>query len=789
MTRYRHVLSAVALAVSQLAVAPLTAAAPVEATTAPQPSAAPGAQAAAPVPAVPAVTAPLPAAQASDAASKPATDAAAAAASEPRIIRGNDRTLAAPKPAPQFDGAPLTFNFEEAPIADVVRVILGDVLKVDYVLHPPINGTVTLITRSPVPPDQAAFMLETALQANGLGMTRDARGTYHVGRMESVKSVGSSVRQVTKGALAPGQGIIIVPLQYIGAGEMASILKPLVPGDGIVRVDTVRNLLVLSGSRAQAEGWLDLISTFDVDLLKGMSVGVFPLKHASVSEVEAALRLMGASVGGTGGTGGAPAAPATTTTTGAAGARTAAAPVTLGESNPLYGALRVMPIERLNSILVVTPRAAYLDEARLWIERLDRPSDNSAEPRLFVYPVQNGNARHLATVLSGIFGDGRQTTGTTGTSGVAPGLTQNTANTNMFGTNNANTLGNRTGLGLGAAPQQTAQQGQAPAVTAINLVAGVRVIADEVNNAILVYSSRQEFSKIESTLKRLDVPPTQVLIEASIIEVTLKDDLQYGLQWVFSDPKNTGVGTGVLSSVSGGALGGATSGFSYTWRNSAGDVRAVLNALAGKSLINVISSPSVMVLDNHTATITVGDQQPIKTGDTSYVGTTTGAVTSTYQYKDTGVNLSVMPSVNAGNMVTMQINQAVTDVGSVDSATGQRAFLQRQIASKVAVRSGETLVLGGLIRDNSTKGKSGIPLLSELPVVGGLFGTHTTSGNRTELLVVITPRVVRSDQEIRDVSSEVRDRMQSLSRMYEQARPSPKAAEPQLNAPAVSRPN
>ena len=162
-----------------------------------------------------------------------------------------------------------------------------------------------------------------------------------------------------------------------------------------------------------------------------------------------------------------------------------------------------------------------------------------------------------------------------------------------------------------------------------------------------------------------------------------------------------------------------------------------------------------MVLDNHMASINVGNQQPIRSAETV---TTTGTSTS-IQYKDTGVSLSVTPSVNAGNMVTMQLQQAVTDVGQIDSATGQRSFLQRQIASKVAVRSGETLVLGGLIRDNTTTGKSGLPLLQDLPLVGNLFGANSSNTARTELLVVITPRVVRTDEDLRELATDLRKKM------------------------------
>jgi general secretion pathway protein D len=241
------------------------------------------------------------------------------------------------------------------------------------------------------------------------------------------------------------------------------------------------------------------------------------------------------------------------------------------------------------------------------------------------------------------------------------------------------------------------------------------------------------------------------------VEVTLTDNTQYGLQWTFKDALANGkTGTSVLSTEGGGVLGGAKSGFSYTLSNALG-VRAVLNALAEKSLVKVISSPSLMVLDNHTASISVGNQQPIRSSETITSG---GNVSTSIQYKDTGVALSVLPTVNAGDMVTMQISQAVTDVGPVDDlATGQRSFLQRQITSKVAVRSGETLVLGGLIRDNGTDGSNGIPVVHEIPIFGALFGQKVRKLDRTELLVIITPRVVRSDQDARDIGRDLRQRM------------------------------
>ncbi len=660
---------------------------------------------------------------------------------------------------PALQGTPVDLRFEDTPVREVVHAILGDLLKLDYMLHPPTDGRITIVTASQASPDMALFLLESALQANGLLLARDARGVYHIGRPDALKAIAPTVRQSTSGeALPPGYGAIVVPLRYIGAAEMAAILRPMMPGDALLRVDNVRNLLVLAGTRTQAEGWLSMVATFDVNLLAGMSVGVFPLKYVTVRDVEAAMQLMAPS-----------SAPAAAQRPGAP-----AAPAAAGADNlPLFGAIRILPVERLNSVIVVTARAAYLEEARRWVERLDRPGSSASEMRLHVYPVRNGSARHLGQVLAGIFGASPQSGATAGGSGVAPGLSAVSGAT-QSGTRSVTPLTSTSGA-LGLTNQQVSTQtarGGSPGQTAssVPFEGNLRVVADDLNNAILVYGTAAQFERIEDALRRLDVAPTQVLIEASIVEVTLTNETRYGLQWAFSDRRASGgTGTSVLSRAAGGVLGGPLAGFSYTLRNSIGDVRAVLNAMADKSLVRVISSPSLMVLDNHTAQISVGNQQPIQTSETiSSEGT---ARTTTIQYKDTGVALAVTPSVGAGDIVTMDINQAVTDVGTIDEATGQRSFLQRQIASKVAVRSGEAVVLGGLIRENDADGSSGLPLLSEIPVVGALFGTKSREKNRTELLVVITPRVARSDNDAREISRELRERLRSLQ-------PQPEAAAP-----------
>ena len=777
-----------------------------------------GADAPAPAAAAPAEVVPLPVAPvlaASAPAAPPAVEAPPSL--EPTIIRGNDKLLAPGRPASAITGPASAYKFEDAPSTEVVHVMLRDILKVDYVIYPPLPGTITLATRNAISADRALSLLENALQVNGIVMARDSRGTYHVGRPEALRGIVAAPR-LANGPLAPGYGAVIIPLQYLGASEMAAILRPMAAADAIVRVDTVRNILVMQGTRAQAEGWMDIVNTFDVNLLRGMSVGVFPLKYATAREAEAALRMLSGAAGAAAGAG-APQAP----TAPGAGGRSAAAAAqaqaqaqaqalagqsaqaslsnVIGEGNPLHGALRIMPIERINALLVVTPRAAYLDEVRYWIEQFDRPGNDGAQPQLFVYKVQNGSADHLAELLNGIYGGTTTTTAGTGATGVAPGAVPLTSTSSNFGNRgglgNQNMLG-RTQLGsggnafgsgfggggmfggglgaaasgsggLGGASMGTGFTGQnagqaGPAVTSVTLGQSVRVMADRINNTLLVHATAGEYERIDATLKRLDVPRAQILIEASIVEVTLGDGLEYGLQWAFRDGGLGGgrSGSGVLSNAASGAIAAAGQGFTYTLSNAAGNISAVLRTLASQSLVKMVSSPSLMVLDNHTASITVGNQQPIRSGDTI---TTGGVVVSNnIQYKDTGVLLSVRPSVNAGDLVTLDIDQAVIDVGlTPDDATGQSPFMQRQVSSKVAVRSGETMVLGGLIKDNTRSGKSGLPILSSIPIVGALFGRHENTADRTELLVILTPRVVRSDEDVRAISRELRERMRGLT--------------------------
>ncbi|AHE98552.1 general secretion pathway protein D [Thioalkalivibrio paradoxus ARh 1] len=643
----------------------------------------------------------------------------------PRLFPGTDATVRLPPPhrPVEVQGDAVTLNFVDAPLAEVVQAILGDLLELGYSIDGPLEGSVTLQTRSPVERDALPDLLDSLLRVNGAVMVQDSQGIFRIGPPGAVETLGVVPRRVD--SLPPGHSLVIVPLAYVGAAEMARILDPVAPEGAVVRVDTTRNLLLLAGSRDQLEGWLQMVRSFDVDYLAGMSVGIFPLEQAAAGEVADALSVL------------------LTEST--------------GDDGVLAGALRVIPIERLNSLLVVTPRAHYLEQMRVWIERLDKGIDNALEPRLYVYPVQNGSATHLADLLNGLYGAGTAAPDRRTEGRVAPGLTPTRLTDGADGAE---------GSRRESAPAPNPSRNGGELTAAAKLGEDVRIMADERNNALLILAPRKDFRKIESALQRLDRMPSQVVIEASIIEVTLTDELRYGLEWFFTTRSGRYTGEGRLNMRGDGDIGPGQPGFSFAVTNPLGDIRAVLNALAERSLVNVLSNPTLMVLDNHTARIQVGDQQPVRSQETLTDG---GVRTSSIEFRDTGVILEVTPSVNAGGLITLDVHQDVTDVGPVDSATGQRSFLQRNFQSRIAVRSGESIVLGGLIRDNRSDGRAGIPGLSTLPGLGPLFGTAQRGGTRTELLVMMTPRVIRDEHELRAVSEEIRTRMRGLRSQFGQA--------------------
>jgi general secretion pathway protein D len=295
---------------------------------------------------------------------------------------------------------------------------------------------------------------------------------------------------------------------------------------------------------------------------------------------------------------------------------------------------------------------------------------------------------------------------------------------------------------------------------------GPRRIADTRNNALLILAKAQEYRMIESTLRRLDLVPLQVLIEATIAEVRLNDSLRYGLRWFFQADEGSTTQSVTFSDISNGAVSSTFPGFSYLFES--GDVRAALNALDEITNVNVVSSPQLMVLDNETARLQVGDQVPVPTQQAQSITDPDAPIVNSIQFQDTGVILEVTPHVNASGLVVLDVRQEVSDVvttttSDIDAPTIQ----QRQIDSSVAVQTGETIALGGLIRDSEEDSRAGVPILMEVPILGNLFSSNSVASERTELLVLLTPRVVRDQEEAQEVTRELRRRLRGIKNLQE----------------------
>lgn len=635
------------------------------------------------------------------------------------LISGTGVFVKPPQPLAVAPGPQdIVLNFEGADVREVVRVVLGDMLHENYVIDPKVNGTVTLHTSQPVSRAAIAPILDSVLRMNGAAMVKE-EGVYKIAPI-SIAIRGAVTPQM--GNLPPGYSVQVVQLQYIAAREMAKILEPLIPEGGIIRVDETRNLLVLAGGENEMRHALETVGIFDLDWLAGMSVGLFVLQNTELKSILPELELI------------------------------------FGEKSkgPFAGLVRVIPMERMNAVFVVTPRSHYLEQARVWVERLDRNGAKGGT-RLFVYHVQNGKAEHIAVLLSQVLG-GAAAKGAATQPAVAPGLTgaevQSGGGLGQGGLGSTPSLLNKPATG-------TAQSIVATGTgEALGLGAGstVKVIADRDNNALLIMANAAEYEKIEEAVKKLDVVARQVLVEVTIAEVALVGELQYGLEWYFNNAGNV---TGQLTNV--GALAPTLDAitpkkpFTAIWTGPGGNVKAALSALATDSKVNILSSPHVMVTDNQVAQIKVGDSVPIQ-GSTTV--TTAGTPITSVQYVDTGILLEVRPHINASGLVTMEIKQEVSDPAiTTTSGLTSPTINKRSAQSIVAVQSGETMVLAGLIKDRKENSSGGLPYLSQIPVLGGLFGTQGRKDNRTELVIMLTPRVVNNSRQAREVTEEFRRKL------------------------------
>lgn len=425
------------------------------------------------------------------------------------------------------------------------------------------------------------------------------------------------------------------------------------------------------------------------------------------------------------------------------------------------GTVRILPIYRLNSLIVVATSAEQLMYIKKWVEVFD-DMFSVTRLKIFVYPLQNSKATHIASLMQSIFSGSAATT-TTPTPAPRP-TTPRTPTT-------------PSATGQPTTPTTELRTGAAATVTGGGKFVSpeTKVFADEITNSLIILATPADYSFIEETIKKLDVLPRQVVIEALVAEIKLTDDLSFGLAWSlktdlnvslkpFDNKFNLDSQMGQRPSVLGSGEDAATlsgSGFTFLATDSAGIVRARLEALAQDSRARVLASPHILVLDNREARIQIGDQVPIATSETNITGTT--QIQRTIQYKDTGVILNVKPQINEGGLVTIELSQEVSTY-SIQKIfdSDQVVISKREATTNLVAQNGQTIVIGGLISEQTSKAREGLPFLSKIPLLGYLFGATTDKYERRELVILLTPHVIKTQDDAVNVTSNYLQRMKGV---------------------------
>ncbi|TWR86308.1 type II secretion system protein GspD [Pseudomonas saxonica] len=685
----------------------------------------------------------------------PPTGASAKASPRQQIKTGNQTFVRPPAPAvssstansPADASGDIVFNFTNQPIEAVINSVMGDLLHENYSINQGVKGEVSFSTSKPVNKQQALSILETLLSWTDNAMIR--QGSRYVILPANQAVAGKLVPEMPVARPSTGLSARLFPLHYISATEMQKLLKPFARDNAFLLVDPARNVLSLAGTPDELANYQDTIDTFDVDWLKGMSIGVYGLQRASVGELMPQLqKIFGPDSG-----------------------------------MPLAGMVRFLPIERTNSVVAISSQPRYLSEVGDWIHTIDEGGGN--EPQMYVYDVRNMKAADLAKYLRQIYGNGQIKDESAAK--VAPGLRTRSLSSLSGGASSTSGMGLNASNDSQGELQQSEDDSESEVVddnaggmegTRIETASSeagasqrldnsTRITAQVSSNQLLIRTRPAQWAEIEAAVKRLDNTPMQVQIETRILEVNLSGELDLGVQWYLGRLAGNSASTTVANaSGSQGALGGggaglgATDSLFYSFVSS--NLQVALHALETNGRTQVLSAPSLVVMNNQQAQIQVGDNIPISqtTVNTNVSDTTLSSV----EYVQTGVILDVMPRINPGGLVYMDIKQQVSDANTSTTSdnNGNPRISTRSVSTQVAVQSGQTVLLGGLIKQDNSDTASTVPYLGRIPGLRWLFGTTSKSKKRTELIVLITPRVVTSNSQARQVTDDYRQQLQLI---------------------------
>ena len=669
---------------------------------------------------------------------------------EQRRDRDPEMRSASLQPAAFLRGDGVEMNFDGADVQTVAKTLLGDILQLNFVVDPRVQGNVTLASTGPIPRKDVLPAFESVLRMSNAAIVRSGNLVKIVPIPEAGAAGGISF-----GAGEPGFGVSLVPLRYTSASTVAKTAESFLSRPGAIRVVQSRNLLLIQGTTAERQAALDVVATFDVEWLQNQSVGIYPLKSTSPETMIAELeRIFETSEGGLG-----------------------------------QGVIRFQPVSRMNAVMVVTKNPKLLAQTTQWVNRLDRSDTTGTTLRTF--RLKNGNAVQVAKILNDIF-VGHRSGGTAdaATKQIAPGVesTQSRLDSLDRGSSGGSAAvpagsnsDNRSANPIAAAFESFSDRknteadtsGGSSASSGGNVPRGtfqnMRITADAANNSIVVYSNQEDYRVVERAMRDIDRPQLQVSIDATVAEVTLTDGLQYGVQ-AFLTSKDVGLandkgsigllGAGQVAAQS-ALLQRVAPGLNLVL-GSENQPRVILNALSNLTDVKVLSSPSIVALDNQPALLQVGDEIPITTSSAAVLSNAAAPIVNTIQMRNTGVILKVLPHVHANGSIRQEVDQEISNVVNPDQQTLTPTIAQRRVHSTVSVVSGQTVLLAGLISERDQKTRSGIPGLREIKFLGDLFGNTSSSKSRSEIIIFIKTRLIRNSVDAGAVTEEFRDRLQSM---------------------------
>jgi len=670
---------------------------------------------------------------------------------QPASPRGSSDRAPGAGATPSSDGRSYQLNFDGAEVAAVSKAILGDILGVNYLLDPRVTGQINLTSSQPVPRASLIPLLETSLLSVNAGLTKDG-AVYRISPVAEPRGAG----HVDFQSIGDGYGTTVIGARYVAAATLAKVLDGLGGRTGTVKVEPTANLVMIQGTAAERRAIANAADMVDVDWMRSKSVALLPVRNAAPETVITELnRILGTGEGG------------------------------LSQSM-----VQLQPVSRLNAVLAVSQRRDAIDHVTRWVQRLDKA--DYAASGVKVYRLKYAQAKSVAAMLNRMFGarqgsasgqsdndqlepgqDGTESS-TAATEKPAMGSTQQAqSQPGSSGTSGASNASNanspspiKTAFSDPSA-QKSFSADDAAGQSGPRQGGKVRVTPDISNNTLFIETGPQIYPMVEQAIREMDRFPTQVSIEVTIAEVTLTNELRYGVQFFLQKGKfSAGLG----------GLAGIPLQTTYPGLNLAmgalSNPQVVLDALSSMTSVKVLSSPSLVVVDRQPAVLQVGDQVPILTRQlTSAEGTSTA---NSVDLKDTGIILNVLPRVNANGIVNLSVEQQISNVVNTadsnakpggDTPTLTPTISQRRVRSTISVPSGQMVLLAGLIREEDNFNRNGIPIITEIKALNDLLTSHDRKGTRTELIIFIRPKIIASSDDAQRVSEEFLDRLRSIERV------------------------